>query len=156
MKPWIKRTLVALTGTTVLLGGLTACGHRHDHHAGGWSDERVAEVRVKVIERISDKMDLNDAQRQKLGALADEIVAQRKTLRGDTTDPRAEFRALVAGDKFDRTKAQALVEQKVSAVQGGAPKVLAALADFYDSLNPTQQQQVRERLDGSRSRWWRG
>lgn len=152
MKPWIKRTLFGVFGATVLLGGLTACGHRGAHH-GDWSAERVAEVRGKAIERISSKLDLNEAQKQKLGVLADEIVAQRTAFRGTAADPRAEFQALVAGEKFDRARAQALLEQKTQAVQGSGPKVIAALADFYDSLTPEQQKQVRERLAQRRGGW---
>jgi Spy/CpxP family protein refolding chaperone len=38
-------------------------------------------------------------------------------------------------------------------VQGQGPKVIAAMADFYDSLNPEQQQQVRERM-AKRKGWW--
>jgi protein CpxP len=28
MRPWIKRTLYGLFGATIVLGGITACGHR--------------------------------------------------------------------------------------------------------------------------------
>jgi Spy/CpxP family protein refolding chaperone len=31
--------------------------------------------------------------------------------------------------------------------------VIAALADFYDSLNPEQQQKVRDRM-AQRKGWW--
>lgn len=151
MKPWIKRSLIGLTSLTVLLGGLSACGHRD--HGRGWSDERVTEMRGKVIEKISDKLTLNDAQKQKLGVLADEVLAQRKALKGDSTDPRAQMQALVKGDKFDRDTALALLNAKTQAVQGQGPKVIAAMADFYDSLNPEQQQQVRERM-AQRKGWW--
>lgn len=153
MKTWTKRILIGLAGATVLLGTLVACGTRG---SGGWSEERAAEVRTKIVERISGKLELDAAQRSKLDVLADEISAQRKALRGDSADPRADFKALIAGDKFDRAKAQALLDQKTVAVQGQAPKVLSALADFYDSLTPVQQQQVRERLDKRHGRWGRG
>jgi len=156
MKTWIKRTLIGLTTATVVLGGLTACGSRGDH-ARGWSDERITEVRGKAIERISSKLELNAEQKQKLGVLADEMIAQRKAFRGEGGDPRADIKALVAGEKFDRAKAQTLLDQKTTAVQGNAPKVLAALADFYDSLNAEQQKQVREKLDKrGHGRWGRG
>ncbi|MDP3888157.1 Spy/CpxP family protein refolding chaperone [Hydrogenophaga sp.] len=156
MKTWIKRTLIGLTTATVVLGGLTACGSRGDH-ARGWSDERVTEMRGKAIERISSKLELNAEQKQKLGVLADQMIAQRKAFRGEGADPRADIQALVAGEKFDRAKAQALLDQKTAAVQGNAPKVLAALADFYDSLNAEQQKQVREKLDKrGHGRWGRG
>lgn len=156
MKTWIKRTLIGLTTATVVLGGLTACGSRGDH-ARGWSEERVTEMRGRAIERISSKLELNAEQKQKLGVLADEMIASRKAFRGEGGDPRADFKALVAGEKFDRAKAQSLLDQKTAAVQGSAPKVLTALADFYDSLNPEQQRQVREKLDKrGHGRWGRG
>ena len=153
MKPWIRRSLIGLTTATVLLGGLSACGR--SHHTGGLSDERITEMRGKAIERISGKLDLNTAQQAKLGVLADQMIASRKALRGNT-DPRTDLQALVAGSQFDRAKAQQLLDQKLSAAQGNGPQVLAAFGDFYDSLTPEQQKQVRERLEKRRSWWSRG
>lgn len=152
MKTWIKRTLIGLTSVTVLLGGLTACGHRGDH-AGGWSDERIADVRGKVVDKISGKLDLNTDQKAKLGVLADQMIASRKAFRGDT-DPRADIQSLIAGSQFDRAKAQQLLDQKLQAAQGNGPQMLAAFGDFYDSLTPEQQKQVRERLEKRRHGWW--
>lgn len=129
MKTWIKRSLIGLATATVVLGSITACGTRGDH-ARTWSDERITEMRGKAVDKISDKLTLNSAQKQKLGVLADEMIASRKAIKGDSADPRTELKALVAGDKFDRTKAQTLLDQKTQAVQGNGPKVLAAFGDF--------------------------
>ncbi|MCW5637421.1 MAG: Spy/CpxP family protein refolding chaperone [Rubrivivax sp.] len=154
MKTGTRRILIALTSATLLLGGLTACGTREP---SGWSDARVTEMSGKMVERIGDKLDLNAEQKIKLDAVASEMEAQRKAFRGASANPRDDIKALIAGDRFDRTKAQALLEQKTAAVQQQGPKVLTALADFYDSLTPVQQQQVRERLDKRRGGWgWRG
>jgi periplasmic protein CpxP/Spy len=153
MKPWIKKSLIGLASVTVLFGGLTACGSR-GHHGEGWSAERVSEVRGKVVDKISGKLDLNEAQKQKLATLADQIIASRTAFRGDSADPRSEFKALIAGEKFDRSAAQALLDQKTQAIQGNAPQTINALADFYDSLNPEQQKQVRERLEKRGHGWW--
>jgi periplasmic protein CpxP/Spy len=156
MKPWIKRSLVGIFGASILIGGLTACGtggHRGDHHGSGWSAERVTEMRGKAIDKISSHLALNDVQKQKLGVLADEVIASRTALRGKDADPRTEFKAMVSGEKFDRARAQALLEQKTQVVQGNGPKMIAAMADFYDSLNPAQQKQVREKME-HRGGWW--
>lgn len=156
MKPWLKKSLIAVFGASIVLGGLSACGSRGDH-ARGWSDERVTEMRGKAIERISDKLELNDAQKQKLGLLADELIAQRKAWRAQGGDPRAEIKGLIAAEKFDRSAAQNLLDRKTQQVQGAGPKLIAAFADFYDSLTPAQQQQVRERLDKrGHGGWGRG
>ncbi len=153
MKSWIKRSLIGLTAATVVLGGLTACGSRGDH-AKGWSDERITEVRGKAIERISSTLELNTDQKAKLGLLADEMIASRKAFKGNSADPRADLKALIASDKFDRTKAQAMLDQKTQVVQGNGPKMLAAFGDFYDSLTPAQQQQLREKMDRRGRGWW--
>ena len=155
MKPWIKKSLIGFASVTVLLGGLTACGSR-GHHGEGWSTERVSEVRGKVVEKISGKLELDAAQKQKLGVLADQIIASRTAFRGESADPRSEFKALIAGEKFDRAAAQTLLDQKTQAIQGNAPQTLNALADFYDSLNAEQQKQVREKLERRHGWWGRG
>lgn len=142
MKRWIRNSLIAALGGAVVLGGLSACG---SHHASGpMSAERLAEKRGHVIERVSRKLDLTEVQKQRLDVLADKLLAQRTALIGQTTDPRAEWKALVQGDRFDRARAQQLLEEKTRAVTQHSPEVVAALADFYDSLNPEQQQKVRE------------
>ena len=153
MKLWIKRSLAGLTTVTVILGGLAACGS-HGDHAKGWSDERITEVRGKAMDKIGSKLELNADQKQKLGVLADEMIVSSKAFRGESADPRADLKALVAGDKFDRTKAQALMDQKMQVMQGNGPKILMAFGNFYDSLNAVQQKQVRERLEKRSHAWW--
>ena len=143
MKPWIKKTLMGIFGVSIAVSGLTACSSGH-HQRGPMTAEKMAEVRGKMVDRVSSKLDLNEAQKTKLNALADQLEAQRAAFIGKTADPRAEVQAIVAGDKFDRARAQSLLEDKTRAVQAHSPAVVNAMADFYDSLNPDQQQKVRE------------
>lgn len=150
MKPWIQRSLMAFTGVAIAVGSLAACGHRE---RAPMSAEKIAEVRGKVVNRITSKLDLNAEQQQKLNVLADKVQAQRTALIGQTTNPRGEMKALIAGEKFDRARALNLLDEKTRVVQVSSPEVINALADFYDSLNPTQQAEVRERM-GKRHGWF--
>ena len=84
MKIWIKRSLITLFGVTLLAGGLTACGHRMH---SPMSDEKVAEVRVKMIDRAGKDLELNEAQKAKLGVLADRLREQQLALRGQGSLP---------------------------------------------------------------------
>ena len=156
MKSWIKRSLFTLFGASIAVGGLTACGHhRHDH--AGWqqmSAEDQARFRNKMIDKVSARLDLNADQKARLGVLADKLREQRLALMAQGTDPRAQVKALVSGDKFDRAKAQALVSEKTAALNARSPEVIAALGDFYDSLNPAQQAKVRDFMQHRHSRWW--
>ena len=154
MKPWLKKTLAGLFGATVLFGGLSACSSRHHGWHGGDSEADIAAHQSKMVDYAGKKLDLNDAQKQRLTALAGKLREQRTALIGKTTDPRAEIQALVAGATLDKTRAQALIEEKTGAIRSKSPEVIAAAADFFDSLNPAQQQQVRDLM--TRRRGWGG
>ena len=143
MKPWIKKTLMGIFGASIAVGGLTACSSGH-HQRGPMTAEKMAEVRGKMVDRVSSKLDLNEAQKTKLNALADQLEAQRAAFIGKTADPRAEVQAIVAGDKFDRARAQSLLEDKTRAVQAPSPAVATAIAAPYPSLDPHQRQKESE------------
>lgn len=149
MKSWWKRSLFAVFGAGIALGGLTACsGVRPWQHGG--SPEHLAAMQGKMVERIASKLDLDAAQKVKLQALSEVLVAQRKAMAGTGAEPRAQVQALVSGDKFDRAAAQALVDEKTRAIQSGSPSIITAMGDFYDSLRPEQQQKVRDMVQHRR------
>ncbi len=153
MKHWIKRSLIGVFGATLLIGGLTACGHHDRSFGANMTAEQYAQQRDKMVDRAASKLDLNADQKKRLTALGDKLYEQRTALIGQAKDPRAEMKALVAGDKFDAAHAQALINDKTAALQTKSPEVIAALADFYNSLNSVQQQKVRDFMDG-RGRWF--
>jgi protein CpxP len=155
MRPWIKRTLIGVFGASILIGGLSACSHYR--HGGDWqmSEADSAKMRERMLERVGKELALDDAQKQRLVVLADKLKEQRAALVGSTTDPRAEFQALVAGPKFERDRAQSLVTAKTDALRSKSPEVIAAAADFFDNLKPEQQQKVREFIT-KRHHGWRG
>ena len=151
MKSWIKKSLFTVFGASIALGGLTACSSARPWHHDA-SPEQMAQMQGKMVERIGSKLDLNAEQKQKLQALTDVLLAQRKAMAGVAGDPRSQVQALVAGERFDRSAAQSLLDEKTRAVQAGGPAVIAALGDFYDSLQPAQQQKVRDIMQ--RRRGW--
>lgn len=156
MKTWIKRTLIGVTALGVVLGG-AAVAWSHSHggygHGYGWrqvSDGETAEMKAKVIERVGSRLNLDANQKAKLGIVADRLREQRNTFIGDSADPRTELKALIAGPTFDRQRALNFVQGRTAAVQTGSPALIAALGDFYDSLRPEQQAQVREFVERAR------
>jgi len=145
----IRRIVFGMLGFTLIAGGLSACGHHRDHAWGAnVTQEQFAQQRDKMVDRAASKLDLNAEQKKLLAAVGDKLFEQRKAVMGQTTDPRAELQSLIAGPKFDTAKAQALITDKTTVMQAKSPETLAALAAFYDSLNATQQQKVRDLMDG--------
>jgi len=157
MTPWIKRnlkrSLIGLFSGAVLLGGLAACSH-HRMHDGAMSDADIAQMRERFIDKASRELSLDEAQKTKLGLLADAIKVQRAALMAGGANPRSEMAALVTGPQFDRARAQALIDAKTGALRDKAPTVVAAMADFYDSLQPAQQQKVRDFMARGHGHGW--
>jgi periplasmic protein CpxP/Spy len=149
-----KRTVVSAFAVTLLVAGLSACGHREHDVSATMNVEQFAQKRDKMVEKVSSKLDLTQDQKARLAVLGDKLFAQRAALMGQTTDPRAEMKALVAGNTFDETRAQALVNEKTAALMAKSPEVITALASFYNSLSTEQQQKVRDYMDG-RGHWFR-
>ncbi len=154
MRKWIKRTLIGVFGASVLFGGLAACSHRPSY-GHGWqamSEEDAAAMKTRMVEKVASRLDLDEAQKAKLGVVADRLREQRNALVAGG-NPREEMKSLVAGASFDRAKAQALVEAKTSAINTKSPELIAAFGDFYDSLRPEQQAKVREFMNRGRHGW---
>ncbi len=155
MKTWIQRTLIGLFGAGLLVGGLTACGQRHHGWGGAQvSAEDAAQWREKLLQRAGKELQLDEAQQQKLGVIFDRLREQRNALLAGGS-PRAELRALVNGERFDKARAQALVDAKTDALRSGSPQTIEAMAAFYDSLNPEQQGKLREFMDKRGRHGWR-
>jgi Spy/CpxP family protein refolding chaperone len=108
-----------------------------------------------IINRVADKLSLNTEQKPLLTTLIDQAKVQRQAMVGSTTDPRAELRSWFAGTSFDQARAQTLIIDKADTLLSKSPAMVTALAAFYDSLNPAQQQRVRDFMDGGRRGWFR-
>ena len=143
MKTWLKRTLVGVAVSTALLGTVAAYSQGVGFHHGPPTPEQIAQHEAMMLSHIGKKLNLDANQAAKLKVLADLFISQH-TPPAAGTDPHAAAKALIAGNTFDRAGAQQLVNEKVAQVQANSPAIIAAAGDFFDSLNPTQQQQVRD------------
>jgi Spy/CpxP family protein refolding chaperone len=134
-------------------------GSRFERHGcqrgADLTSEQAAKQRDWIVNRITDRLSLNAEQRPLLAALIDKANVQRQAMVGSTTDPRAELRSWFAGSSFDTVRVQTLINDKADTLQSKSPAVVAALAAFYDSLNPAQQQRIRDLMDGGRRGWFR-
>jgi len=151
MTPWLKRTFVGLFGAPAWAGAPGAASSHMHWHAR--REAHVEKFASRAADKLAQALDLDDAQRERLGTLVDRLQAQRSALRGEA-DPRLELQALVADDTFDRWRAQDLVNARLLAVRHEGPRVIAAMGDFFDSLRPDQQQKVRRFLQrGDHAHW---
>ena len=143
MKTWLKRTLLGVAVSTALLGTVAAYSEGAGFHHGPPTPEQMAQHEAMMLGHIGKKLNLDANQAAKLKVLGDLFIAQHAPQPG-AADPHARMAALIAGNTFDRAGAQQLMNEHIAKMQASGPALIAATGDFYDSLNPTQQQQVRE------------
>lgn len=137
----MKKLLLFVLGSVVLVAGLTACGpHR-------FSKEDSAEHAAWIVERVARKLDLDDAQKVRLDAVKTALLTVRDAAEKRRAADRQELTALLAQPTLDRTRANSLVTGHTRAIEQHAPQVIAAFGDFYDSLRPEQQQTLREQVE---------
>lgn len=157
MKTWIKRSLIGAVAAATLLGGFAAWAHReHGRHLGphiGWkavSAEEAAPLQARVIERVAGRLDLDAAQQARLAALGERLRETRNAAVATSANPREELQAALAGPRFDRGRVNTLVQAQLAMAGAQSPALINAAADFYDSLRPAQQAELREMLARAR------
>ena len=135
------KTLLTLGAATlaVAIASGSAIAHR-----GGDRAERM-------IERVSERLELDDGQRAALETLATEL-AETRALMSDGGEIRVQMRDLVTAETFDQGAALALIESRTAALQAQAPEVVAAAATFLDGLSPEQKADVETFLDRAERR----
>jgi len=132
-----------------IAGGAVAYGKNQ------WDD---IEKRSKhIISYVSDELELDSGQNEKLVALTDQVMQVGKTLRSEMEPMQSNITALISADTFDQDQALEMLTSKTALMNQHAPEVLAALGDFLDSLNIEQKAEVIEFMQHKRGhRGWKG
>lgn len=130
----ITKFAIIGTGALLLVGSFTAC-HRH----------REPEQRAEwMMEKVSKELKLDQAQQEKLKTLSDEMLAVRKAMKKEFGNGREQLLALIDQPKLDQAKVLGMIQSHTQTINQRAPKIVAAMGDFYDSLSPEQQTEVRQ------------
>ncbi len=111
MKTTMSRNITSakITGSSVLLsvllaGGLAFSAHAASAHgARGGGGERF-------VERMAERLDLDDEQLASVRAVVDEHRAEQRALRDQLREGRALIRELSADDAYDEEELRALAE----------------------------------------------
>jgi protein CpxP len=134
-------TTLALVGLAAGALGLTAFrGHGHGD---------PARMEKFIDHRIADALDdlhATDAQRQKITAIKDKLLADHKALRASHADVKKEFLAQWQADRPDAARVHAIVEERANGMKGFANEVADALIQVHDILTPDQRAQLSKKL----------
>lgn len=144
---------IALILISILaIGGLVlgGCAHRYK------DPEKRAEY---FSNKISKKLELSAEQKTKLDAVTREFLATRKEMKNKKEVTRKTLGDLLNQPKLDQDKVMSVYKDHVNSMNTHAPRIVAALGGFWDSLTPEQQTKIREKMEKHfkhRGRWGHG
>lgn len=138
-----KKFIIGTLISVVTLGGLVtyASAGKHCGERGGMHGKK-AEFMIK---RISSKLDLNDAQKQKLEAVKTTMMEQMKS--HQENHPKQKIKELLSAPKLDQEKAVSMVNERSEKMKQAAPKMIATIAEFTDSLNAEQRAEMQKMME---------
>ena len=137
---WVAVPLVVVLGA-----GAAVAGFKHNHGIHG--PERM-------MQRISEKLELTQEQQTKLEAVKDALVEGRQAFRQERAETFDKVIAEVRKSEMDESTVMALVEERTSRIDVLAPGVVGPVVEFHKSLNDEQREKVVNLLEAMRDWGW--
>jgi len=133
MKTFIIVALI--TVSLLVFGGMAFAKYR-----GGCSspDGRMG----WMAGRISSQLSLDAPQQERLSDLLNRFSGLRQDLRLTREQGRDEISRLISAPRLDRDQARSMLEQRQELLSQKGPEIIEAVAEFTDSLNPEQREQL--------------
>ena len=141
--------LILAAGGLLLTAGFVAGCHR----GPGGHPRDPAKVAAFVTERVNDELDDLDAtpaQREKVVAVKDRLLAEATRLHADRDALHAELLAAWKAETVDRARLHALVDERIEAARAFAHAAVDGAADVHDVLTPDQREKVAKKTERMR------
>ncbi|MCP3952570.1 MAG: periplasmic heavy metal sensor [Desulfobacterales bacterium] len=148
-----KRILIAVIVFVTLALVLAACGHsRFAGYHGATPEKRVEWVK----KHISDELNLDAAQNEKLDAIAADLMDRRKKMAPEREKGRLELAGLARAEKLDRADLERMVDKKRVHIEEVIDVVMDHALEFHQMLTPEQRILLAEKIEKhERGRCWK-
>ena len=137
-----KRILILSTVGVVILGTAFAVGASKGH--SGWCGSHDGGQRK--IDRVAEKLDLNETQKAKLQAMQESLLEARQAMSQARAQTFEEVFDLVSSETLDQSQVQGIVKRHQAIVDDFTPEVTTKIADFHAVLTPEQKSKAAEFL----------
>ncbi len=136
-----KKCFLAVVLGVLTLGAFTAYAGS-GHGCGGWKHGGDPEKRAAFMEkRMTKKLDLNESQVAKLKTVQQIFIDFHKQRKENT---RQELLSLLDAPELDQSKALSLLEDRGAQIRKTAPQMIAAIAEFTNSLSDEQREKMKK------------
>lgn len=131
--------ILAVTAGALFLAGC----NRHC----GWHSKSPEEKAEKVTKRIASELDLNEAQRAKLDAIKDDILAHKADFGSLREGFRGEMLGQIRAESVDAAKLNGDLEQREAKAKELRAFMVAKFAEFHAILEPAQRERLASRIE---------
>lgn len=131
-----KKMIAALAGVGMVIGAallFTGCHHR--------SPEEFSE---KAVQKLSEKLSLDQGQKDQLKAISAELLAKAKELRQQRETIRATFQRQLQSDRIDTSSLKEIVRAKRADMDSLIDLSIDRFAAFHATLSPEQRTRLSE------------
>jgi flavin-dependent dehydrogenase len=129
----LKKIVIGTVVSLGIVGGLAT--YATAYHGGGM-------YKCHKSGYLAKHLDLNEVQKQNLENLKTTIAEEKKAHKEN--HPREKIFELLSAPKLDQDKALTMLNERTTDIQKSAPKVIAAIATFTDSLNDDQRAKLKD------------
>ena len=141
-KKLIIGSLIAITLGTV--GALAAGGAEHRWGHGGDRANMIAE---RMMKHATEALDLTQEQQAYLEILQQKVIALKtEGMKGKFATRKIVMEQL-SQPTLDQAQIMSMVQEQLRSAEEKAPAVIAALAQFSDSLTMEQKNIIKEKIE---------
>ena len=144
MKRSSKITIAVVMAVGIVGTSAAIAGKRHFNN-----HENKAKFAVSMI---SDRLDLDPTQEQALVALKDQVLVAKDSMQGQFENTRDDVKSMITAETMDSAQALEMITAKTAAINEVAPELVLALANFMNSLDAEQKQEILDAMESHHGR----
>lgn len=126
-----KKKIALITITSIILVSLIGCFNHKPEDKANW-----------LISKISNSLELNESQKEKLTEVKNEALKTRANLHKDKSSHFEQVENMIQSEHLNKQEIQLLFKSRTEQLAISAEPVIDKLIDFHASLNNDQKQKI--------------
>ncbi len=151
---WLKRGALGVLAAGLAGGiGFKAFARRDGFMRGPFDPAQFDARLERMLKHLYVEIDATDAQKEKLAPIVKQAANDLLPLRDKMRAARRAAIDLLTQDPVDRGAIERLRAEQLQLVSDGSKRLVQALADAAEVLNPEQRKALAERMQHRHRRW---
>ena len=128
--------------------------HKRGKHAKP-TEAQIEKRTARMVERLTDGLDANAEQREKISALVTTFTKDVRPMRKQARKIRKDIEVLLLKDTINRDEVEKLRKERLAEIDRVTSKMTLAMVEVAEVLSPEQRRQLSDKLDHLRKKKWR-